>query len=116
MVLAGNPRIAVVLKRFSIIRQIDEKADSNWAIWNGRLEYLKYLNERGLCVEEYCSYSLEECARKNRIDILKYSHEIITPITQFEHVFDHAADFGHLDLVKFLHSIGSLYTHCFPTQ
>jgi hypothetical protein len=72
LVLAGNPRIPVVLERFFIVRRIDRDADFNWAIWHGRLEYLKYLNERG----GYCNNLIfMDCVRNNRTDILKYCHE-----------------------------------------
>jgi hypothetical protein len=75
------------------------------------LNYLKYLNERELCIGEYWDFGLAECARMNWIDILKYCHENIKPITQFRGVFDSAAESGNLDLVKYLNSIESICSY-----
>ena len=42
LVKVGNEKLAVVLERFSIVRQINPLADFNWAIRERRLKYLQY--------------------------------------------------------------------------
>jgi hypothetical protein len=110
LVRVGNPKLAMKLKRFSIVRKMDIKNDYNWALANGHLEYLKYLNGRGLCVGEYKSYYLKNCAGNGNLNVLKYCHEHINPITECADVMDFAAACGQLELVKYLHSIGSKCT------
>jgi Ankyrin repeats (3 copies) len=74
------------------------------------LEYLKYLNGRGLCIGEYDRHCLWNCAKNGHLNVLKYCQEHINSITEYDCILDEAAYYGHLDLVKYLHSIGSKCT------
>jgi Ankyrin repeats (3 copies) len=110
LIKVGSWELAIDLERFSIVRKINIKYDFIRAMVNGHLDYLKYLNRRGLCAGEYKKYSLSSCASNGRLNVLKYCHEHIKPITEYTAVLDQAASNGHLDLVKYLHSIGSKCT------
>jgi Ankyrin repeats (3 copies) len=118
LVWTGCAHRAVKLERYSIlIRKIDPEADFNWAIRFGYLGYLKYLNEKGLCTGSYnhddMTFSLSNSL--GSLDVLKYCHEQIYSITEWERgieafkrpIMDRAAYHGHLDIIKYLHSIGS---------
>jgi Ankyrin repeats (3 copies) len=111
LVEVGDTKLAIKMERFYIVKKIDADAEFNWAIDKGHLEYLKYLNERGLCVGEYDEVALWDCAAKGYLNILKYCHEHIISITEYGSVLNSAASGGHLDLVKYLHSIGSKCTY-----
>jgi hypothetical protein len=110
LVRVGDPELAIDLERFSIVRNINIEYDFNWAMVNVRLDYLKHLNGRGLCAGEYKRNALQNCARYDKLNILKYCHEHINPITSYDFILDQAASNGYLDLVKYLHSIGSACT------
>lgn len=105
LVHTRNPMLAVLLKRFSIARQIDKKTDSNWAIRNEKLEYLMYLNERGQC-KEYENGVFTNCGKSNNINIFKYCHESIKSIASYSKILDGAIIGGHIDLLDYLYSIG----------
>ena len=111
LVEVGDTKLAIELERFSIALKIDPHFDYNWAIEYGHLNCLKYLNGRGLCVGDYNGDAVENYARNGNLDILKYCHRQIKPITARHGIMNSAAACGrHLDLVKYLNSIGSKCT------
>jgi hypothetical protein len=109
LISLGNPKLAISLQRFAIVRRIDSSYDSNWAIKRGFLKYLKYLNCKNHC-KVYDLKSIRYCATEGDLKVLKYCHEYVCPITEYSDLLDRAAWFGHLELVKYLHSIGSKCT------
>jgi hypothetical protein len=110
LILLGDPKVAISFQRFAIIRRIDPSYDHNWAIKGGFLNYLKYLNNKHQCIGEYDLKSIRYCATVGDLKVLQYCHENINPITENSDLLDRAAWFGHVDLVKYLHSIGSKCT------
>lgn len=92
--------MAVIFERFAIVRQIDSKANFNWAISNGKLKYLQYLNEKGLCVGQILK----------RYSALTKIFSILNPIQwnecetdQFtENAVDWASAKGDLEYLEYL--------------
>jgi ankyrin repeat protein len=111
LVHVDDPDLAIELKRFAIVERIYPDYDFHSAISNGKLGYLKYLNGRGLCTAHYDEEALDVCVANDHLNILKYCHEHINPITEYVDIMNFAASNGHLDLVKYLHSIGSKCTN-----
>jgi hypothetical protein len=109
LVCVGNVDLVLDLGRFSILNKIKKNLDSNWAIANGRLQYLKYLYAKGLWVSyQQTMPSLLKCAALNYLKVLKYYHENIQSIKLVTDLFGVASECGHLSLVKYLNSIGCI--------
>jgi hypothetical protein len=79
----------------------------SWALQTSRLEYLMYLkssgNLRPLQDAESC---LRKLALAGNYRLLKFYHQNLGSISNFS-LIDEASAIGHLNLVKWLHSIGS---------
>jgi hypothetical protein len=117
LILAGNAKTAAKLQRYTIFRKIDSQADFNWAIRHGFLGYLKYFNKRNHCTGRYDYESMQRCVALGFFSVLKYCHQCILPITNLippsfrdHHLLDVAAVSGNLDIIKYLHSMGSKCT------
>jgi Ankyrin repeats (many copies) len=111
LVLVGNVKLAVVLERFSIVKKIDKKADFNWAIKNGRIKYLKFLNEKGLSTGGYGSFAFSLfCIEQNGFEVVKYCHENIGSILDCSYIVLYVAEKDDIDLVKYLSFVGFTFT------
>jgi hypothetical protein len=111
LIYVGNAELAVALERFPIVWQINKCADFNWAIKNGRLQYLKYLNKKGQCTGNYEKFAFSPvCTKKYGLEVVKYCHESIRTIQYCSYIADFAAERGVLDLLKYFHSVGGSFT------
>jgi hypothetical protein len=95
-----------MLERFSIVRRIAECADFDWAMEIRNLKYLKYLHERGLWSRLYKESSLIRCIENNDLPTLKYCHENVESLQNYDKFGKIAAREGHLGVVKYFDFIG----------
>lgn len=103
----NDPVLAVELNRFHLAIKMTPKIPLFWALKSSKLEYLQFMAQR--CKIRHL-FDAAVCLSKITLDgnyrIMKFYHQNIHSIAN-ESLIDEAASIGHLNLVKWLDSIGS---------
>lgn len=106
LIALGDESLALALSRFIIIKKINPAANFYWAYTNRHFNYLKYLHDKGRVNEEEYKRVVVKGTRDNHLNYLKYHHENFTSLKSYHFLLGLAAKYGHLDVVKYLDSIG----------
>jgi ankyrin repeat protein len=97
-------RFEILSKMFTGIRPL------SWAIQNGHVKYLEYLcRYRNVQIDRDFRVSCRIAIKRNHLKVLEFCHSRLGGITTLGLV-DYAAGLGNLDIIEYLHSIGSRVT------
>lgn len=98
------------MKRFALVRlMLIDIDDTNWAIENGLLPYLKYLKSKSLYNTKYNQSSMNKCCERNTLHVLQFCDVNISPIKNCSNtpqLMATVASKGNLKMLKYMHSVG----------